>query len=182
MTAVSEERPIAAVPGKVRPSREAVIAKLISDDRRRRRLAGPRSVGMIVLSIVGVLVVWWLVVVVFQIPRFVLPNPVEVLQQFVGSIPLLAEEAVPTLQEVLIGFAITVAVFVPVGVLIASSRVFEGFVNPLLVISQSTPMIAFAPLLTECSKNRNTKVPITMNAMTFSMPFRVPMTNPKMMM
>jgi NitT/TauT family transport system permease protein len=146
MTAISTDTPIRPAE-KPRATRQEIVDQLVRDDRRRRRLEGPAAVGMVIVSVVGLVAIWQLVVVILQPPAFVLPSPLSVFQVFFAQLPLLATQALPTLAEVGLGFAITVAIFVPVGIAIAQSRWIEGLVSPLLVISQSTPMIALAPLL-----------------------------------
>jgi NitT/TauT family transport system permease protein len=59
----------------------------------------------------------------------------------------LALHTAVTLYEILWGFALAVAVGLPLATLIVYSPVFERSVYPLLVASQSVPKIAIAPLL-----------------------------------
>jgi NitT/TauT family transport system permease protein len=139
LKAVSAEKP--------RATRQEIVAQLVREDRRRRRLEGPAAFGMVIVSVVLLIAIWQLIVVLINPPAYVLPTPLSVFQVFFAQLPLLGSEALPTLAEVGLGFAITVVVFVPVGIGIAQSRWIEGLVSPLLIISQSTPMIALAPLL-----------------------------------
>jgi NitT/TauT family transport system permease protein len=147
MTALSENTPATSQAEAPRASRDEIVARLARENQRRQRLAGPRAVGMTVASIAVLFAVWELVVAAGWAPSYALPSPVSVVHVFFTQFPTLVSAAWPTLQEILVGFGLTVAVFIPLGVLIASSRWLEGLVNPLLVISQATPMIAIAPLL-----------------------------------
>jgi len=127
--------------------RDANILELQRAAALKRRFAGPKSAATTVLSLVLLVAIWQLLVVLLNAPSYALPSPASVFTSFFTQLPLLAEQSLPTLGEILIGFGVTVVIFVPLGIAIAQWRWVEGLVNPLLVISQSTPSIAFAPLL-----------------------------------
>ena len=66
--------------------------------------------------------------------------------QLIKEWPMLLKETAPTTLATLGGFVLSLLIGIPVAVLIAYSRLVEGFVYPLLVFSQSIPKIAIAPL------------------------------------
>lgn len=110
----------------------------------RRWLAAPALRPFVLIV---VLVVFWdLAIRLFRIPPYLIPTPLSVIRQFGVEGPMLAREALPTLYATLGGFALSVLVGVPMAMWIAWSRVFESFVYPLLVFSQSIPKVAIAPL------------------------------------
>lgn len=99
------------------------------------------------LTVVGLLVVWELVVDLGLIPNFLLPTPVQVVQALVNDISLIVGHAATTLVETAIGLLIGVALGFAIAVLMDR---FEGFylaLQPLVTISQTIPTIAIAPLL-----------------------------------
>lgn len=99
------------------------------------------------LTVVGLLVVWELVVDLGVIPNFLLPTPVQVVQALVSDISLIVGHAATTLVETAIGLLIGVALGFAIAVLMDR---FEGFylaLQPLVTISQTIPTIAIAPLL-----------------------------------
>lgn len=100
-----------------------------------------------VLSMVALVVVWELVVDVFKVPPYLMPAPSGVIAAFGEEWRYLAGHTLITLYEILAGFALAVAVGVPLAMLIVYSPVFERAVYPILVASQSVPKIAIAPLL-----------------------------------
>ena len=59
----------------------------------------------------------------------------------------LAMHSLATLQTVLLGFAASVAISVPLALAITSSRSVGDAIYPLLVLTQSVPKVALAPLL-----------------------------------
>ena len=98
-------------------------------------------------TLVGVLVVWEAVARVFRIPNFIMPAPSAILVEgwewryrFIGH-------TLVTLYETLGGFALSIAVGVPLAVLIVYSPAMRSAVYPLIVLAQSVPKIAVAPVL-----------------------------------
>ncbi|HUZ54215.1 MAG TPA: ABC transporter permease [Streptosporangiaceae bacterium] len=111
--------------------------------RRRRIEAVLYPAGALLLA----LGVWQLVIVVFSIHGYLLPSPGAVYDTLTGQWRYLATESVPTIEEVLLGFAAATVVGIAIAVAIVTWRPFEKAVYPLLVASQEVPQIAFAPLL-----------------------------------
>jgi NitT/TauT family transport system permease protein len=96
--------------------------------------------------LVVLLVLWDLAVRLFRIPPYLIPTPWSVAHQLVAEGPMLLRETLPTLYATLGGFALSALFGVPIAMWIASSRLVESFVYPLLVFSQSIPKVAIAPL------------------------------------
>jgi NitT/TauT family transport system permease protein len=101
----------------------------------------------VILALAGALIVWELAVDLAEIPRFVLPAPSDIWTSIVKHwSPLLAHSWV-TLLETLAGFGLSLAIGIPLAVLIVYSRVFERVLYPILVASQAVPKVALAPIL-----------------------------------
>ncbi len=98
------------------------------------------------LLMVIILVGWDLGVRILRIPPYLIPAPTLVVKELIAQWPLLLREAVPTLYATLAGFMLSALFGIPVAMLIASSRLIESFLYPVLVFSQSVPKIAVAPL------------------------------------
>jgi len=95
-----------------------------------------------------VLVLWQTVIWTTGVARFILPPPALVAQTIWESRALLAEHAVITMAEVLIGLVLGAAFgFVSAIGLVASPTV-RALVRPILVFSQAVPVFALAPILT----------------------------------
>ncbi len=100
-----------------------------------------------ILLVVGLLALWEAYVRLAAVDPVVLPSPSRIagaLWQFKGDA---ARHAVPTLLETVIGFA--AAVLLAIGAAVAMDRTpaVRRAVEPLLVASQTIPVIALAPLL-----------------------------------
>jgi len=97
-------------------------------------------------SLAGALGAWEGAVRLLDIKNYLLPPPSAVFQQLWVSRTVLLSDTLVTIQEVLIGFAIAAAVAIPLAWLIVSSPLLERSLYPLLVVSQTVPKIAVAPL------------------------------------
>lgn len=99
------------------------------------------------LVIVGLIIVWELVVLIFKIESFVLPAPLAVYDAFVQYREPIIAHALFTLTNTLIGFAIGVVVGLALGVAIGSSRLTYKGLYPLLIGINSVPKAAIVPIL-----------------------------------
>ena len=81
------------------------------------------------------------------VPEFMLPSPVQVWRALVGDFPALLRNARVTLAEAALGLGIGIAVAVALATLMHRVRLLYRAVYPLLVITQTIPTIAIAPLL-----------------------------------
>ena len=98
------------------------------------------------ITIIVVVIVWELVVRIFRIPSYILPGPVEVVQAFAADFSLIIHAA-STLGEGAIGIAISVGLSFLIAVWMDHSPRAKKTIYPLLVISQTVPVMAIAPLL-----------------------------------
>jgi NitT/TauT family transport system permease protein len=106
-----------------------------------------RSTILPLAVLLGLLLVWEVAVTVFRIPVYLLPAPSEIWRETAAIPQRTIENTVATLETVLLGFAVSVLVSLPIAVMIAYSRWFAEAVYPLLVFTQSIPKVALAPIL-----------------------------------
>lgn len=98
-------------------------------------------------TVIALVALWQAVVSVFAIPAYLIPSPGAVSDQFAAHWRLLARDAWITTFETLGGFVLSIVVGVPLAMAIVSSRAVDQAVMPLLVLSQTFPKVAIAPLL-----------------------------------
>lgn len=98
-------------------------------------------------TLVLVVALWEGVVRLFKIPPYLLPAPSRVITELDKLGVKLWPNIGATLLTVLLGFVASVALSLPVAVAIASSPWVARAVYPLLLITQSTPIVAIAPIL-----------------------------------
>jgi len=118
----------------------------------RLREGGPpatwgRRAGPALLLVVGLVVVWQVGVVVSGVAPQVLPSPLRVAEQGWAFRAQLWANTVPTLQATVVGFAVSLAVAWAIAVAVDFSPWLRRALTPLLVASQTLPIIAIAPLL-----------------------------------
>lgn len=104
----------------------------------------------LLVSFLLLLAVWQLVVVWGDLPPFILPGPVDVVNAFIGLMEdgRLVRHTLITLGEVIPGLILGVLVAMPLGYLLTKSPLAERLISPYLIASQAIPIIAVAPLLT----------------------------------
>jgi NitT/TauT family transport system permease protein len=89
---------------------------------------------------------WWLAVAALNIPPYLLPSPADVLPALVASGRSVWANTIVTLNEIILGFLLSVVTAIPLGLLIALSPTAKRMLYPLLVFIQLVPKIAIAPL------------------------------------
>ncbi len=98
-------------------------------------------------AIVLLLVVWQTASGTGIISKFLLPSPLDVVKAFVEDFPLLMSNARVTLLEAFIGLVVGVAVgFVMAVLMDRFDRLYKAL-YPLVVLTQTIPTVAIAPLL-----------------------------------
>ena len=94
-----------------------------------------------------VLVAWEALVRLFGVPAFLLPGPSAIAGAFWESRDLLLRHAGPTAGEAILGFLVAVVAGALSGLLINRSALAERSLYPWLVVSQTLPTVAIAPIL-----------------------------------
>jgi NitT/TauT family transport system permease protein len=98
------------------------------------------------VGIVVFLLVWEIGVRVTKAPAYLIPTPSVIFQTFIAEFPKLAFHGWVTLYEMLLGYALAVAVAIPLAIAITSSDRFDRFAMPTLLFFQVVPKVAVAPL------------------------------------
>lgn len=107
-----------------------------------------RKLASLLTLVVG-LAVWQLVASLQLYPAFIIPPPVAVLDKLRDVVldGRLWLHTQTTLIEVCGGLLIGVSTGLALGYVIAKSKLLEDILSPLIVLLQSTPVVAYAPLL-----------------------------------
>jgi len=100
-----------------------------------------------VLVLALVIGVWEACVHLFKIPVYLLPAPSAVWVETIQIGWTVANHTLATLSTVMLGFIASVVISLPLAVLLTSSRAMANALYPLLVLTQSIPKVALAPLL-----------------------------------
>ena len=105
------------------------------------------SVGLPLLVIIILIGAWDLAVHLFDVKAYILPSPREVWHSTTGNKSLLWDGVKATGKEVIVGFALSIVLALPVGIALGQSAILQRVLVPLLVIAQIVPKVALAPLM-----------------------------------
>ncbi len=100
-----------------------------------------------VAAVAALLVLWELVCRTGLVPAFMLPSPVQVVQAFWAERYALLEHSIITLKEAFLGLAIGVFLGCVFAVVMDHFRVLRRAIYPVLLLTQTVPTVAIAPLL-----------------------------------
>jgi ABC-type nitrate/sulfonate/bicarbonate transport system permease component len=125
-----------------------------SSSRVRRRpswlSAAIRSVRLYappLMLILLLLAAWQVGTWVMQIPKWLLPSPVQIVVAGIEARQLLGPHTWQTLKETWLGLGLSLVVGLSLALVVDSSSLLRRTVYPLLVTSQTVPVLALAPLL-----------------------------------
>ncbi len=99
-----------------------------------------------IFVIIVLLAAWELTVKIAHIPLYVLPAPSAAIGTFVKEFPTLIRHAGITVMEALAGMGIAFAVAIAIGILIDAMPTFKKCIYPILVVTQTVPVIVLAPI------------------------------------
>ena len=100
-----------------------------------------------IAAVAALLLLWQTVCSLGWVPGYMLPSPVQVVQAFLSELPLLFENSLITLQEAFLGLLLGVTVGFVAAVLMDAFEVLYKAFYPLLILTQTIPSVAIAPLL-----------------------------------
>ena len=113
----------------------------------RKKLQSTTSKLWAAATLSAILIIWQFVSMAGLVPNFMLPSPVQVVKAFVSEFPLLMENSGVTLLEAAAGLFCGVAFGFIMAVLMDHfEKLYKAF-YPLIVITQTVPTVAIAPLL-----------------------------------
>lgn len=90
--------------------------------------------------------IWEAVVRAGLVPRFILPSPSDVLKAFVMTMPDMIDHILVTLREALTGFAVAIILSLLLAMAMDRFSAVKKALYPLLIVSQTIPIIILAPL------------------------------------
>ena len=102
----------------------------------------------IVLGFATLLLAWQLIISLSGVPAFIFPAPLSVLTTAVDQLSLLSRHALITATEIIAGLLLGSFLGILSAVALTMFRTARRWALPLMVISQSLPVFALAPLLT----------------------------------
>lgn len=99
-----------------------------------------------VIFIILLLAGWEYTVILRSIPDWILPGPAQIVRTLVDNATVIAKHAQSTLIECLAGFALAIVFSFIVAFLMDEISLFRKAFYPLIVASQTIPIVSVAPL------------------------------------
>jgi NitT/TauT family transport system permease protein len=128
----------ALVPGEPEPD---TLSVRLGASKWRAYPSATLPIGILVL------IACWQLLAVRVDARYLLPEPMEVVDSARKNAGLIAYHGQMTLLEVLLGFGLGFGLALVLGYAISRSLTIERIVTPYIVASQAIPIVAIAPLL-----------------------------------
>ena len=101
---------------------------------------------MLILFFVGFFLFWEYSIPLFDIPRYILPSPSEIVLKGSADLDKLVYYTGVTALETVLGYIIALILGVGFGIAISFSSILRRTLYPFFVSIEMTPKIAFAPL------------------------------------
>ena len=98
-------------------------------------------------AIIVILLLWFLACDMEFVPAYMLPSPIDVVKAFADNFSIMMKQAAVTLQETLYGLLIGIAIAFVIASLMDRFTIINKALYPVLVVTQTIPTIAIAPLL-----------------------------------
>jgi len=100
-----------------------------------------------IAALAAIVVFWQLFSMSGVVPGYMLPGPLRVTAAFIADFSLLMYHLWYTLLEAMAGLALAAAVSFALAIIMDSNRFIKQSLTPLLLLTQTMPTIAIAPLL-----------------------------------
>lgn len=100
-----------------------------------------------VLTFLVLLIIWEFLVILEEIPLYILPAPSDIFLSLIMNYKDLLSSAFITLKITLLAFITASSLAVILAILFSQSRLIELSLYPIAVIFQVTPVVAIAPLI-----------------------------------
>ncbi|MGR5119052.1 ABC transporter permease [Vibrio astriarenae] len=119
--------------------------KLVSQTAVRESLDHP--VIRLCITTLIILAIWQAVVVVFELPSFILPAPLDVMDRLIARYDVLLGHSWVTVQEILLGLMLGLSMGLLFALQMLMFEPLKRWLLPILIASQAIPVFAIAPIL-----------------------------------
>ena len=100
-----------------------------------------------VFAIAIIVILWQIISLLRIVDSFLLPSPIQVIQAFVQEFPILMEHSLITLSEAFWGLGLGVLLGFIMAILMDQFEALYKAFYPLIILTQTIPTVAIAPLL-----------------------------------
>ena len=113
----------------------------------KRKLQNTKNNLWSVSAVAIVLLLWQTISTLGIVDSFMLPSPIQVIQAFIQEFPILMEHSMITLTEAFLGLGLGVLLGFVMAVLMDQFEALHKACYPLIILTQTIPTVAIAPLL-----------------------------------
>lgn len=99
------------------------------------------------ILVILILAIWQICVSMQFIPDYLLPSPLQIVEAFIDDFPLLMQHAKYTLITAFIGTTIGLVISFVLSICMDLSKTVKELIYPIILLNQTIPTIAIAPLL-----------------------------------
>jgi len=100
-----------------------------------------------ILTLTSLLILWQSATSLFGLPPYILPSPIQVIAAFSNHYSLIMTHLIPTMIETCSGLILGILLGISTAILMDLCKPFRHWFFPILIASQSLPIIAIAPVL-----------------------------------
>ncbi len=100
------------------------------------------------ITAIFLLVLWEVAVRLYAVEAWILPGPIQVARALINSANLLLSHSMTTIMEAILGFTFSIILAMIVAFLLTSIDWLKQAFYPLLIVSQTIPLITLAVLFT----------------------------------
>ena len=112
-----------------------------------KRLQSITSKIPAIVALIAILGLWQLMCMLGILPEFMLPSPVQVFSALINDRALLLEHSLVSITESAIGLSLGIVVAFVCSTIMDRFEIIDKAFYPLIIISQTIPTIAIAPIL-----------------------------------
>lgn len=99
-----------------------------------------------IITLVAALLLWQVIVDAKNVPAYIVPSPTSIVKTLISDFKVIMDNTKVTIYESIVGFVISIVLSFVLAVLMDSFKIVRKSLYPILVISQTIPTIAIAPL------------------------------------
>lgn len=99
-----------------------------------------------IITLIVAVLLWQVIVDFKNVPAYVVPSPTSIVKTLISDFKVIMQNTKVTIYESIVGFIISIILSFVLAVLMDSFKVVRKSLYPILVISQTIPTIAIAPL------------------------------------
>ncbi|TEW52483.1 ABC transporter permease [Psychromonas sp. RZ5] len=99
------------------------------------------------ISFLIIIAIWQAIVIIFELPSFILPAPLSVFERLIERHDVLFRHSLVTAQEVIFGLLLGLSMGLCFALQMLLFKPLKRWLLPILIISQAIPVFAIAPIL-----------------------------------